>query len=160
MLVDGNACEPATAAGVAVGTAATGAAVDVVGAVVGPALEAAVAIGVAFGATLGVAVGATDGATVNGGRVGGTTTTGAALHVDVTKWSLINVTVPFRASARPWTLTALSRVIDVIARIVPTKEEPEPSVAELVTCQKTLQGLPPLMNTTELVDAVTRSDVA
>jgi len=33
--------------------------------------------------------------------------------------------------------------------MVPTKLEPDPRVAELVTCQKTLQGEPPLMNTTE-----------
>jgi hypothetical protein len=126
-----------------------------VGAAVGATVDEVVAIGVAAGAT-GVAVGAG----VNGGRVGGTTTGGAALHVDVLKWSLISVTSPLRASALPWTVTALSSVMDVIARIVPTKEEPEPRVAELVTCQKTLQGLPPLMNTTELVDAVMRSDVA
>ena len=126
-----------------------------VGAAVGATVDEVVAIGVAAGAT-GVAVGAG----VNGGRVGGTTTGGAALHVDVLKWSLISVTSPLRASALPWTVTALSSVMDVIARIVPTKEEPEPRVAELVTCQKTLHGLPPLMNTTELVDAVMRSDVA
>jgi hypothetical protein len=131
-----------------------------VGAAVGATVDEVVAIGAAVGAVVGVTVGAADGAAVNGGRVGGMTTGGAALHIDVLKWSLISVTSPLRASALPWTVTALSSVMDVIARIVPTKEEPEPRVAELVTCQKTLHGLPPLMNTTELVDAVMRSDVA
>ena len=154
VLVDGSRCVPATAAGLTVGTAAIGAAV---GAVVGVTLEAAVAIGVAAGATVGVAVGAG----VNGGRVpGGMTTGGAALQADVRKWSLISVTSPFRASALPWTVTPFASVMDCRARIVPTKEEPEPRVAELVTCQKTLQGLPPLTKTTELVDAVTRDDWA
>jgi len=156
VLVDGSPCVPATAADLAVGTAATGAAV---GAVVGVTLDAAVPIGVAAGATVGVAVGATDGATVNGGRVGGTITV-AALHVDVMNLSLIKVTSPLRASALPSTVTPLSSVMDVIARIVPTREEPDPRLAELVTCQKTLHGLPPLTKDTELVDAVTSDDVA
>jgi hypothetical protein len=85
---------------------------------------------------------------------------GAPLHVDVTKVSLIIVTVPFRASALPLTVTPFASVMDVRARIVPTKEDPDPRLAELVTCQKTLQGLPPLTKLTELDDAVTRSDVA
>jgi hypothetical protein len=157
VLVDGRPCVPATAAGAAVGTAAIGAGV---GAVVGVTLEAAVAIGVAAGVTVAVAVGAADGAIVNGGRVGGTTTGGAALQVEVMKWSFISVTLPFRASALPWTVTVLSSVMDCRARIVPTKEEADPSVAELVTCQNTLQGLAPLMRLTELVDAVTREDCA
>lgn len=152
VLVDGSLALPATAAGATVGAeAATGAAVAVVGAT----LEAAVAIGVAAG----VEAGATEGATVNGGRVGGTITVGA-LQVDVMNRSLIRVTSPFRASALPWTVTPLSSVMDVRARIVPTREEPDPRLAELVTCQKTLHGLPPLTKVTELVDAVTSDDVA
>jgi hypothetical protein len=165
VLVDGSRCVPAIAAGTAVGTAAIGAAV---GAVVGVTLEAAVAIGFAVGAGAGVkvvigagtAVGLAPGAIVNGGRVGGTTTGGAALQVEVMKWSFISVTLPLRASALPWTVTVLSSVMDCRARIVPTKEEADPSVAELVTCQNTLQGLAPLMRLTELVDAVTREDCA
>src|ERR1035437_6185812 len=61
---------------------------------------------------------------------------------------------------RALTVTPLAIVIDVRARMVPTKLEPDPSVAELVTCQKTLHGFAPLMSTTLLEDAVTRSDVA
>lgn len=74
--------------------------------------------------------------------------------------SLIRVTSPLRASARPLSVTPLFIVIDVRARMVPANVEPEPSVAELVTCQKTLQGWAPLMNRTVLEEAVTRSDVA
>jgi len=51
-------------------------------------------------------------------------------------------------------------VIDVSAMIVPTNVEPDPSVAELVTCQKTLQELAPLISFTLLDEAVTRADVA
>ena len=39
------------------------------------------------------------------------------------------------------------------------KVEPDPRVAELVTCQKTLHELAPRMSFTELPDAVMRSDV-
>jgi hypothetical protein len=74
--------------------------------------------------------------------------------------SLIRVTVPFRASTRPDTVTPLFSVIDVVAMMVPAKLEPEPRVAELVTCQKTLQGWAPLTKRTELDEAVMRSDVA
>ena len=81
-------------------------------------------------------------------------------HGELVMVSLIKVTSPFRASARPFIVTPLSIVMDVRARMVPTKVEPDPSVAELVTCQKTLHELAPLMSFTELDDAVTRSDVA
>ena len=73
---------------------------------------------------------------------------------------MMSVTVPFRARTRPLTVTPLASVTEVSARIVPAKLEPDPSVAELVTCQKTLHGCAPLMKLTELEDAVTRSDVA
>ena len=74
--------------------------------------------------------------------------------------SPIKVTLPFRASARPFSVTPLASVIDVRAMIVPMKVEPDPRVAELVTCQKTLHEFAPLMSFTELPDAVTRSDAA
>jgi hypothetical protein len=60
-------------------------------------------------------------------------------QVDLVIVSLIKVTSPFRASARPSTVTPSFIVMEVRARMVPTKLEPDPSVAELVTCQKTLQ---------------------
>src|SRR4051812_38606355 len=58
--------------------------------------------------------------------------------------SLISVTLPLRASARPCTVTALFIEIEVRAVMLPTKSELVPSVAELPTCQKTLQGWAPL----------------
>jgi len=64
------------------------------------------------------------------------------------------VTAPFRASARPVTVSPVVTVIEVRARMVPWKTDPVPSVAELPTCQKTLQAWPPLMNLTELPEAV------
>src|SRR6185503_16373607 len=154
VLVDGSCCTPAmtgagvnTTVGVAVATATVGA-------------TGAVTIGVAVGAMVGVA----DGATVNGGRVGGIRTGGmatdSAVHVDVMNVSLIIVTSPLRANALPFTVTPFASVTEVRARIVPTNEEFDPRVAELVTCQKTLHGLPPRIKLTELVDAVMRSDCA
>lgn len=51
-------------------------------------------------------------------------------------------------------------VIDLRAMMFPARLESAPNVAELVTCQKTLQACPPLMKVTELDAAVIRSDVA
>jgi hypothetical protein len=56
-------------------------------------------------------------------------------QVGLVKWSLINVTEPFRASARPWTVTLFCMVIVVRARMLPTKVELLPRFAELRTCQ-------------------------
>jgi hypothetical protein len=51
-------------------------------------------------------------------------------------------------------------VIDVLARMFPSKSVPVPSVAELPTCQKTLMPAVDgsLIVTTELPDAVVRVD--
>src|SRR5665648_1304855 len=51
-------------------------------------------------------------------------------------------------------------VMLVSAMTVPTNEEPDPSVAELVTCQKTLQDEAPLINLTWLPDPVMRVEAA
>jgi len=51
-------------------------------------------------------------------------------------------------------------VIEVEAMIVPANVDPVASVAELVTCQKTLQGLAPLMSATRLDDDVINVEVA
>jgi hypothetical protein len=56
-----------------------------------------------------------------------------------------SVTAPFRASTRPSIFTPVVTVMLCIARIVPTKFESVPSVAELPTCQKTLQACAPLI---------------
>jgi hypothetical protein len=50
-------------------------------------------------------------------------------------WSLINVTAPSRASARPCTVTPSPIEIDVVATMLPAKVEEAPSVAELPTVQ-------------------------
>jgi hypothetical protein len=65
------------------------------------------------------------------------------------------VTAPFRASARPSTVSPVVTVIDVRARIVPTKVEPVPSAAELPTCQNTLQACAPPIRITWLDESVT-----
>jgi hypothetical protein len=44
-------------------------------------------------------------------------------QVGLVKVSLINVTAPLRARARPWTVTLLFTVIEVRARMFPTKTE-------------------------------------
>ena len=64
----------------------------------------------------------------------------AAAHVARVMVSSISVTAPLRASARPSSVTPSAIVIDVRARMLPAKVESDPSVAELVTCQKTLHG--------------------
>ena len=61
---------------------------------------------------------------------------------------LSRVTAPVRARARPFTVAPEVTVIEVRAMIVPAKVEPVANVAELVTCQKTLQGLAPLISAT------------
>jgi hypothetical protein len=64
------------------------------------------------------------------------------------------VTDPFRASARPSTFVPVFTVIEVKARMLPLKREVVPSVAELPTCQKTLQAWASPRSTTRLPDAV------
>ena len=73
---------------------------------------------------------------------------------------LSRVTAPFRARARPFTVAPEVIVIEVRAMIVPANVDPVASVAELVTCQKTLQGLAPLMSATRLDDDVMNVEVA
>jgi hypothetical protein len=61
--------------------------------------------------------------------------------------SWIRVTSALRARSRPAIFTPSPTVMDVKAMIVPTKLEPDPRVAELVTCQKTLHAWAPLAST-------------
>jgi len=65
-----------------------------------------------------------------------------------------NVTAAFRASTLPSTLAPVVTVIDVKARMFPLKVDAVPRVAELPTCQKTLQAWAPLTRFTLLADAV------
>ena len=73
-------------------------------------------------------------------------------HVGGVNVSLFKVTAPLRARARPWTVTLRFTVIEVNARMFPTKVDPVPSVAELPTCQNTLHSWAPLINVTVLLD--------
>jgi hypothetical protein len=78
----------------------------------------------------------------------------AAAHVDRVIVFVSKVTAPFRASARPSIVAPVVTVIDVKAMIVPLNAEPVPIVAELPTCQKTLQDCAPPLRTTLLPVAV------
>ncbi len=74
----------------------------------------------------------------------------------LTNVSSSSVTAPLRARARPCTVTPLFTVIEVKAITLPTKTEPVPRVAELPTCQNTLQAWAPLISDTVLDEAVMR----
>ena len=79
---------------------------------------------------------------------------GRAAQVGLAKVSPFIVTAPFRARARPWTVTPLFTDIEVRARMLPRKTELLPRVAELPTCQNTLHSSAPLIRFTVLLDAV------
>ncbi|RPK62715.1 hypothetical protein EES44_16660 [Streptomyces sp. ADI96-15] len=68
------------------------------------------------------------------------------------------VTDPLRASARPSMLAPVVALIEVRARMLPTKVDWVPSVAELPISQKTLHGCAPLMSATRLAEAVVRPE--
>lgn len=82
--------------------------------------------------------------------------TGGTVQTDRVIVSVSRVTAPFRARVRPFTVTPVVTVIEVSARMLPTKLDPVPSVAELPTCQKTLHAWAPPMRVTVLAEAVTR----
>jgi hypothetical protein len=65
-----------------------------------------------------------------------------------------NVTAPVRANNLPDMLTPVFMVILVSAMIFPLNAVVVPSVAELPTCQNTLQGEALLIRTTDDADAV------
>ncbi len=67
-----------------------------------------------------------------------------------------SVTAALRASARPSTVVPVMTLMAVRAMIVPTNLVPVPSVAELPTCQYTLQACAPSVNATVLFEAVMR----
>ena len=60
--------------------------------------------------------------------------------------SASNVTAPFLAKTLPCMFAPDVTVMEVRAIIVPLNVEPDPNVAELVTCQNTLQDCAPLIN--------------
>ena len=115
--------------GVALGV--VGVALGVVGVALGVVGVAVGVVGVALGVVgvgVGVAVGQLDAVIVSSSRV----------------------TDPLRASARPAMVSPVFTEIDVRARMVPVKVEFVPRVAELPTCQNTLQAWAPLVRTTLL----------
>jgi hypothetical protein len=79
---------------------------------------------------------------------------GGASHTAKEILLVSNVTAPFRANALPIKLTPVVTVILVYARIFPLNAVVVPSVAEVPTCQNTLQGEAPLIRTTDDADAV------
>ncbi len=79
---------------------------------------------------------------------------GGAAQLGTVIVSLSRVTAPVWASARPTIVLFVVTVIDARARIVPVKLEPVPSVAELPTCQNTLQAWAPPIRTTWLAEPV------
>jgi hypothetical protein len=110
----------------------------------------AVAVGVGLVAVaVGVAVGLVGG--VVPGEVGGGTDLAQLGTVIV---SSSRVTAPFRASARPAMVSPVSTEIDVRARTLPAKAELVPRVAELPTCQNTLQAWAPPVRVTLLAESV------
>jgi hypothetical protein len=76
-----------------------------------------------------------------------------ALTVFVSK-----VTAPFNAYNPPFEVTPVVTVMDARATTFPCKAEYVPRVAELPTCQKTLQALAPFTNKTSEYEAVVRVD--
>ena len=67
---------------------------------------------------------------------------------------LSSVTAPFRASSLPSTVAVVLAVIVVRARTLPLNVVVVPRVAELPTCQYTLQDWAPLIRLTLLFEAV------
>ena len=66
---------------------------------------------------------------------------------------LANVTAPVRANALPFSAAPVVTVTDAWAMIVPLKVVLVPRVAELPTCQKTLEATAPPMSATALLPA-------
>jgi len=132
-----------------------------VGTVVAVGATVAVGVGVALGAGLGLGLGLGEGLALGDAEPlgAGLAATGEG-HDDPEIVLLSMVTAPVRARARPFTVAPEVIVIDVRAMIVPARVDPVASVAELVTCQKTLHGLAPLISATRLDDDVMNVDVA
>jgi hypothetical protein len=77
-------------------------------------------------------------------------------HVGMLILFVSRLTCPFLARRRPWICVLVSAVIEVSAMTVPIKLLLTPRVAELPTCQKTLQGVlaQPVVVTVELVEVI------
>ena len=141
-----------------------------VGVGAGRGLVVAVGVGVGVGVVEGVEVG------VGAGLVGvavavavevgvvavgvGVGVGGGVAQVGEVIVSSSRVTAPLRASARPSTVSPVFTEIDVRARMLPLKAEFVPRVAELPTCQNTLQAWAPLVRMTLLAESVMSVDGA
>ena len=128
---------PAVAVGVACATIGVAAGVASTAVAVGagpPSSGTDVAVGVRVAVAVGVGV--------------------AAVHTALDMLLVSSVTAPFRAKTLPDTLAPVFRVMLVSARIFPTNVVLVPSVAELPTCQNTLQRLPLLITLTDELLAV------
>src|ERR1700680_2655317 len=77
-----------------------------------------------------------------------------ALQLEKKMLLVSSVTAPFLAKTLPFTLAPVVRVMLVSARMFPTNDVLVPRVAELPTCQKTLQDCAPLIKRTFEVLAV------
>jgi hypothetical protein len=77
-------------------------------------------------------------------------------HVGMLILFVSRLTCPFLARRRPWTCAPVFAVIEVSAMMVPIKLLFTPRVAELPTCQKTLQGVlaQPVVVTVEPVEVM------
>jgi hypothetical protein len=84
----------------------------------------------------------------------------AAAHVGMVMVLSSRLTWPFRANTRPSTVVPVCTVAEVKAKTLPTKVELVPKVAELPTCQNTLQASAPPVSLTVLLEAVIRVDPA
>ena len=71
-----------------------------------------------------------------------------------------SVTAPLRVSSEPSRVAPVFIVLSESVRIVPRKTELTPSVVELVTCQKTLQAVAPLIRLTVVPGCVMRLEPA
>jgi hypothetical protein len=119
---------------------------------VGDGPEVAVNVGVGEGPDVAVNVGVGDGPNV-AVKVG--VGEGPRPHAALETLLLSIVTAPFRARALPGEmLAAVVSVMLVRARMFPANAVPVPSVAELPTCQNTLQLDPMLLMTTLALLAV------
>jgi hypothetical protein len=105
---------------------------------------------VVVGATVVVVVGATVVVVVDVVVVVG----GTARQVGDVMVLPCRVTPPLRAKARPFNEAPVAKEIDVRARMLPTNDVVVPNVAELPTCQNTLQACTPPVSTTLLPGAV------
>jgi hypothetical protein len=149
----GVAVEPALGEVVAVEPGASVAVEPALGEAVGVGDALGLELDLALGDAVGLAVGLAVGVGVGGGGMG-------VEHVDFVMVLVSSVTAPLRASVRPSTVTPVVTVIELNARMVPRKMELVPRVAELPTCQKTLQDWAPPMRFTWLLDAVVSVDPA